>query len=523
MRKKKQPIESGIKTAIVYVRVSSKEQLDGTSLTEQERLCKEYCERSNLEVVRMFIEEGESAKSANRPAFLEAIEFCRKNKISAFVVWKLDRFARNTTDHYAVREKLVRHGTRLHSVTEPVNDEATGKVMEAILAAISEFDNDIRSQRCKGGMMGRIRSGIYPYKPPTGYICQQNKKHGKAKTEPDPIDPVLFPLIKRALRGYKEERYTQKDMVNVLNEGGYERHMGKKATFSLVDRMLRNHLEFYAGLLYCSDDDKYYEGLHEAMITEDEMNQIIAVRDGKTKRATKKDKFNPEFPLRRTILCGHCNNPLTGSASRGRHGKYYASYHCHNKDCENKGKTIRKKLLESDFLKLLDKVTPTQEFLDYIHRVVINKQETILNEQKKEAEERDKALEAVKKKRAQIYQLAENEVYTPEIAKERLAEVESEFIAVQIEQNEQRIDYLEVKFEKEYMEQSILDISQLWLDLAPEYRRRFQKLVFPAGISYTKNNGFGTAILGSIFTLYSESSYTDSVQVTLRGIEPDGH
>jgi hypothetical protein len=93
-------------------------------------------------------------------------------------------------------------------------------------------------------------------------------------------------------------------------------------------------------------------------------------------------------------------------------------------------------------------------------------------------------------------------------------------VTAKIEKSEQHIDYLEAEFEKKYFEQAITNVSKLWLDLTPEYRQRFQKLVFPRGIRYTKKSGFGTANLGCIFKLYSESDTADSALVDHSGFEP---
>jgi site-specific DNA recombinase len=300
-------------TAIIYYRVSFADQVDGTSLEMQLRECRKYCEAHNIEVLAVFEERGQSAKSINRTEFLKAINYCRKHKVGAFVVWKIDRFARNTEDHFAVRATLMQSGTRLVSVTEPTDNSPTGKLMETMLAATAEFDNSIRSIRCYGGMMDRIRMGIYPHKPPVGYICEQNKKKDEKKTRPDPRHPQLGDMIAKALRGYMEKRYSQKGMVQVLNEEGFETYYGIPANHNIVDRMLRHNLDYYSGRLYCAEDDKYYKGQHVPLITEDEMNRIIEVRDGAPKFGVKKERHNPEFPLRRTVRCGYCDHALTGS------------------------------------------------------------------------------------------------------------------------------------------------------------------------------------------------------------------
>ena len=54
--------------AVIYIRVSTKEQTENLSLPTQLRACEEYCHREGFEVVQRFQEEGESAKTADRTA-----------------------------------------------------------------------------------------------------------------------------------------------------------------------------------------------------------------------------------------------------------------------------------------------------------------------------------------------------------------------------------------------------------------------------------------------------------------------
>src|SRR3989344_1629074 len=128
--------KDGKRYAIIYIRVSSSEQVAGTSLDDQEARCRKYCEERGFEVLRVFREEGASAKTADRKTLLEAMEYCRKNKgtVEAFVVWKVDRFARNTEDHFGVRKILMGYGVMLQSFTEPLGNNPAEKLMEVILA-----------------------------------------------------------------------------------------------------------------------------------------------------------------------------------------------------------------------------------------------------------------------------------------------------------------------------------------------------------------------------------------------------
>src|SRR5207245_1595534 len=95
---------------IIYCRVSSKEQTEGTSLESQELACQEYARLKNIKILKVFVERGESAKFADRTQLLDLIDFCRQNKgkVQVLLVWKIDRFARNVGDHFNIKASLVK-------------------------------------------------------------------------------------------------------------------------------------------------------------------------------------------------------------------------------------------------------------------------------------------------------------------------------------------------------------------------------------------------------------------------------
>src|SRR5712691_1555445 len=96
--------------AIIYCRVSSRDQVEGTSLESQEVACRDYARRHKLTVSKVFVEEGESAKFADRTQLLELLNYCKNksNRVATLIVWKLDRFARNVEDHFAIKANLRR-------------------------------------------------------------------------------------------------------------------------------------------------------------------------------------------------------------------------------------------------------------------------------------------------------------------------------------------------------------------------------------------------------------------------------
>ena len=95
--------------AVVYLRVSTKEQATTQSLGAQRKACTEYCRQHGLELVKVFRDAGESAKTAHRHEFRVLLDFCKQNRgrVQYLVVQDLSRFSRNTHDHEIIRALLL--------------------------------------------------------------------------------------------------------------------------------------------------------------------------------------------------------------------------------------------------------------------------------------------------------------------------------------------------------------------------------------------------------------------------------
>lgn len=506
--------------AIVYCRVSSTEQVQGTSLSNQKEACLEYAERKNLNVVKTFTERGESATAANRTEFLKALEYCREHKdtIDAFIVWKIDRFARNTTDHFAVRAKLIQYGATLHSVTEPITDDPQGKLMETMLAGFAEFENEVRKQRCQAGMVSRLKEGIWCWKPPIGYT-HSKKRRDKRKTHPDEPDPERFYLIQKALKLYAKGEYNISELTAKLNEWGFKTREGKDAYKQLVETILKN--KFYAGILENPWNGEEYMGKHQPMITKEEFYQIQAVKDAYSNNATApRLHLHPDFPLRRFVRCAECGEDYTASWSTGRNKKY-AYYRCNSKACKNYSKNIPRQELEEAFITKLEEVAPTEEFMRVFEAAVLDEWDRRHKTLTKEKERYNGHLERLETKKERVLQLR----VEGEISKEEFSEIkdkiENEITALQISSNEISIDRDELQAGLTYAKKYMCDLARQWQDMSVKQQQRLQDLVFPEGLEYEKTAGtFGTAALPHIFELNRQFDGDESMVVAGVGFEP---
>ena len=134
---------------LIYTRVSSKEQIERTSLATQENECQALARKQDVKIIEecIFREEGESAKVADRTELQKLLTYVREHrgKVEVLYIWKIDRLSRNLGDYYGIKVALSRYGVKIISVTEPIDDDPVGRFLEAILAAAAQFDNEIRA------------------------------------------------------------------------------------------------------------------------------------------------------------------------------------------------------------------------------------------------------------------------------------------------------------------------------------------------------------------------------------------
>lgn len=131
--------------ALIYLRVSTKEQAEkgdaseGYSIPAQREACFRYVSDKGWNVADEFIDAGESARSADRPNLKAMLRRIALGDVSVIVVHKIDRLARNIEDHVAIRAALRKNGVQLASVTENIEETASGRLVEGIHALMAEF------------------------------------------------------------------------------------------------------------------------------------------------------------------------------------------------------------------------------------------------------------------------------------------------------------------------------------------------------------------------------------------------
>src|SRR5438552_18735154 len=120
----------------LYARVSSEKQAEkDLSLPAQLKTLREYALKRNWSIVEEFIDEAESARTADRPAFQRMIAAAKQkdSPFNAILVWKLNRFARNREDSIIYKSLLRKRGVQIISTNENIDENPTGKLLEGII------------------------------------------------------------------------------------------------------------------------------------------------------------------------------------------------------------------------------------------------------------------------------------------------------------------------------------------------------------------------------------------------------
>lgn len=473
-----------MKQAVIYTRVSSKEQVDNYSLSAQLTACTAYCERTSFKVARVFVEEGESAKSADRTELQKLLAFCEeaRGQVQAVVVHNLSRFARDRFDHHALLAHLRRLGIVLRSATEPVDESPSGELMDAVLAAMHQFENRLRAERTQSGMLSALGEGRWVWKAPLGYLQGTN-----GLLEPD---PATAPLIRWAFERLAGGDYGQEEVRRQVHERGLRSATGKRIGRQTWHQMMRNPL--YGGRVvhdgWGIDTEAAFAPIvpRETFLLAQEALEGRRREEGPGKVSRKLD--HPDFPLRRFVRCAACGTPLTGGWSRGNGGRY-AYYRCRNTECERV--RLRVESLEEQFVELLRRLQPTKEYLRLLRKEVLAAQDRRRHAARQQREAAERRLKIVRERKdrlvaAYLYeQDIDQETYRREMAK-----LSKQLRAAEVTSYEAAIEDMDVDGIFHFAETVLTDAARLWLEMAPEAKRRFQRHVFPEGVELCPERGF---------------------------------
>ncbi len=333
-----------VKTAVLYLRVSTKEQAEkngdaeGSSIPAQRDACRRKAAAEGATVVREFIDSGASARSAARPELQSMLAYLDSNQVDLVIVHKVDRLARDRMDDVTISAAIAAGGARLVSVSENIDESPSGRLLHGIMSSIAEFYSMNLANEVVKGMQQKVLVGGTPGRVPLGYVNVFRIVDG-VETRTVALDPERAPLIRWAFDAYATGDWSLRALATELEVRGLtfratKKHPPRPVPMNRLQRMLRN--KYYAGLV--SWRGVTYQGNHEPLVDAVLFDTVQQTLDA---RRTAGDKtFRRDHYLLGSLRCGRCGQKLLYGVSRGR-SREYGYFFCAGRHMGRNGCQLR--------------------------------------------------------------------------------------------------------------------------------------------------------------------------------------
>ncbi len=477
---------------LIYTRVSTKEQETGFSLEVQKRVIEEACKDYNI--LSYFGGVYESAKNDERDEFNRMLKFARnsKEKVSVIMVYSVDRFSRSGANAIYIAEQLRKENIKIFAVTQPSDTfTASGKMQQNMQFVFSEYDNDLRREKCTAGTKEMLLNGYWPTKAPLGYDQITRKKRDNRNLAERQIITIneKGKLIRKAFYWKAEDELTNAEILGKL------KLLGLKIPKQLLSDIFSN--PFYCGLMsHNLLNGEVVKGRHPAIVPKDIFLTANDVRTRNTKTSNTVDYTY--IPLKNFLKCADCGSSFCGYMVRKKNLWYYK---CNLTGCKcNKSA----KMLHELFISELEKYTLDEkyiepiknEFMKYFYKETESTQENLITLQNN-LKEVSKKIDTLEERFA--IGAIERELYDKFIGnyrKERLA------ISTEIANSSFDGSNLEKKVEK-YCK-ILSNLPLLWTSNGYRGKLELQELIFPQGILFDRKiNGFRTPEINQVALVMS--------------------
>ncbi len=478
--------------ALITTRFSDPKQIGNTSTEVQLEQCRNHCKNLGWEVIGTDIVEAESAKETNEKRVARLLEFCEKYKGQAdFVVfYKIDRVARSSPVYYYIKSELTKKGMTIVSASERLEDSPSGRLTEAVMVAIAQFENEVKKERVNLAMKNLLSHGIWPWKAPGGYI---NKQTDNGKADVAILDKGCADYFTKIFQKHANGGSVT-EISNWLTEKNIKNFKGQKINFSrtYVLKVLQN--PFYIGILKPSVGEEY-EGRHKPLI---DIETFRTCQERINPLKATKLTINELCPLRDNLICSFCGKKMTASPVKGNTKQYY-KYYCHNKACTNPGvKSVDKHVIENAFLEFLKGVRPNPERWESVKVKLTKKFEDEMETAEDTSKRARKEILVWEAKKQRVIDLASSEVLDEDDAREQLAKIKSKLLQLKLEVNQSHGEEIKLDMLLSFADNFFRTLHLFWFDADISTKTDLQRAVFPNGVIYSFP-GFSNSQIGPLF------------------------
>ena len=188
-----------------YSRVSTTEQVNGSSLDSQKKQIEAYCTMKGIELVTIFVDEGVSGSKpiAGRPEGSKLNTMIESGEIQAVIIMKLDRGFRNVVDCLQSVDAWEAKGIALHIVdmggASVDSTSAIGRFMLTVLSAAAEMERGVINDRCRAGKAACKAKGQVIGQVPFGWMIGDDGKTLVPNPQETRVITICHELRRRGL------------------------------------------------------------------------------------------------------------------------------------------------------------------------------------------------------------------------------------------------------------------------------------------------------------------------------------
>ena len=221
--------------AAVYARVSTADQVEGTSLGVQKNRCEAEIARRGWTHVETFVDGGVSGSKATRPQLDRLLEAVRAGEVDAIVVSKLDRLGRSLAHLAPLFAELDELQVAFVSLSEDIDSSSiSGRAMRALLGVFGEMEREVIAERGVSGQRAKALAGQWPGgTPPFGWRLEGT---GRAAT---PVsDEREREVIRTSYEAMVRDGLSTGETTTLLNGLGMHKRTGGPWTHQHLRRQL---------------------------------------------------------------------------------------------------------------------------------------------------------------------------------------------------------------------------------------------------------------------------------------------
>ncbi|MDH6373584.1 site-specific DNA recombinase [Paenibacillus sp. PastF-3] len=356
-------------TVAIYIRVSTDEQAEqGYSIDFQKEKLIHYCKSQGWDDYKLYIDDGYTGTNMDRPALKRMLRNIEDKKVTAVLVYKLDRLSRKQRDILElIEDKFESFGASFTSSVEKIDTStAFGKAMLGVLAVFAQLDRDMIIERTTAGRRQRVSTGKwYGGRVPFGY--NWNKELQLLEVIPEEAR-VIQEIYNLYLNGHSRLS---------IAEWAAPRAPSRTIDHAVVREILCRQI--YTGNIgYVGN---IYDGTHDAIITQDIWDAV------QIEIEKRKEGMTPigEYLLTGLLKCGVCGVNIVHVRRKSKHADkeyIYELYACKDQHVRPKERTKK----EGCKMGYIRRDVVEKSVIDQIKAIAINPNRLLEKSKKKKSE-----------------------------------------------------------------------------------------------------------------------------------------